>query len=245
MSKRIAIIFSVCDSDRMHFDRFYMELQRLQIPYAVNYDHCDTITKRLFSYGDLFLGAYHNDNPKDFFDETHRQRALDIVNKHGFDWVLQMDVDETLEPDALVRIYQALGYAEKNGYDVLDCPLLDLWEDNKHYRVDGPFARSHREKMFFLKSRAGKFEYYHPTSHAPKILKSTYECKLIRTTMLYVIHHGIMNKADVEFHTKRWDEIYTRKVGGNPYGFYPYINDPNTVPILKSVEEALVKRNRL
>lgn len=125
------------------------------------------------------------------------------------------------------------GWLREDEADVVDCLVLDLWGDDKHYRVDGTFAGSHREKFFNLK--CGTLAYYHPTIHAPKVKPTGREAIVVRFPM-YVLHWGIMNMDDVKFHTDRWNRIYTKKVGANPYGFYPYLNDPNTVPILKDYD---------
>lgn len=229
-SLKIALIFSVCDGplgDEKHFDRFYAELERLRIPFAVNFDHCSKKTKDMFSSHPYFFAGNYNDWNTDNFHEAHRQYALDLVLKRGgFDWILQMDVDETFEHDAPAKIRKVM---ELNA-DVVDCRVLDLWGDERHYRVDGPFQSSHREKFFNLRT-AKQLYYYHPTSHAPKhVPNGDREPIVVRMYPLHVLHWGIMNQEDAEFHCQRWDRIYTRAVGGNPYGLYPYLRDPVTYP---------------
>lgn len=233
MDFRLGILFSVCDSDERHFQRFRDELERLGFPFAVNFDHCSEKTKDFFKSSHFFLEGYENDDPESHFNEMHRQPALTILQKAEFDWALSMDVDETLEKFAPQKIEEIM----RMDVDLVDCQLLDLWGDERHYRVDGTFARSHREKFFNLNSgRTGEqLRYYHPTSHAPKFFLER-EVRVVKFHPLYVIHWGIMDQADVQFHTKRWDDIYTKAVGGQPYQFYDYINDPATVPILNEFD---------
>lgn len=50
-----------------------------------------------------------------------------------------------------------------------------------------------------------------------------------------ILHWGIMSLEDAAFHKKRWDDIYTRKVGNNPYGGYDYYFDPKTVAAVDEV----------
>lgn len=243
-SLRIAITFSVCDSDEKHFGRFKAELARLGIPYAVNFDHCSKNTKRTFKESDLFINGYEDDAAASHFHEAHRQRALEIVQKRGgFDWVLQMDVDETLELNAPEKIKQVMAL----GADVVDCVLLDLWGDGLHYRKDGPFGSSHREKFFNLRT-AQKLYYYHPTSHAPKhIPHDGRDAVVVKGYPLYFFHWGIMNINDANFHIKRWNAIYTKAVGNNPYqGFYDYIGDPvKNPPTILDVDPSLVVKEYL
>lgn len=221
----LGILFPVCDGDARHFDRFIGELTRLGYPFAVHFDHCSPETKARFKAHPLFVGGHEDDDPNSFFGEDSRQSALDILVRKGFDWALSFDVDETLEKAAPEKIREILTLE----VDVVECPLLDLWGDAKHYRVDGPFRQSHREKFFRL--GIGRWNYTHPTIHAPKATPrhKEYEVK-VGVFPLYVMHWGIMNMDDVRFHTERWNKIYTQKVGNNPYGFYPYLNDPETKP---------------
>lgn len=228
---KLALIFSVCDEDERHFARFNAELTRLGFEFFVNFDHCGSATKKLFKANPLCSGANENDDAADLFEESHRQKALRLVDERkDFDWMLQMDVDETLERDAPRKIADILML----NVDVVDCRVLDLWGDGSMYRVDGPFAGSHREKFFNLRT-AEKLYYYHPTSHAPKHVPRHGRPSAVRSYDLNILHWGMMNMEEVEFHCKRWDAIYTRSVGGNPYGTYPYLRDPNTVIQLQEV----------
>lgn len=228
---KVGALFSVFDGDRKHFDRFLAELSRLRLPFAVNFDHCSRETKNRFQSHPMYLCGHEDDDQKSYFDESFRQRPLEMLHRQGFDWALSLDVDETLERSAPEKIKILATTVDA---EVICCPVLDLWGDERNYRVDGTFASSRREKMFRLNSTAGTFEYYHPTTHAPKVLKPNREVK-VHFSDLRVLHWGIMNMEDVHEHTTRWNTIYIRKVGKQPYGFYAYLNDPNTVPVLKEV----------
>lgn len=224
----LGIIFPVCDGDERHFDRFIAELARLGFPFAVHFDHCSDETKRCFKEHPLFLGGYEDDDPESFFGEDSRQSALDILVKHGFKWMLSFDVDETLEKNAPEKIRKILE-TDADGADVVEFPLLDLWGDDRHYRIDGPFRSSHREKMFRL--GIGNWRYGAATVHAPKCYPRDKDHE-VRVTKpdVFVLHWGIMNMEDVRFHTERWNRVYIKKTGSNPYGFYPYMNDPEANP---------------
>ena len=74
-------------------------MTRIGWPFAVNFDHCCTDTESLFLGHPLCVGGYLDHNPDSYFDESYRQRCLDILQKLGFQWMFQMDVDETLEKD--------------------------------------------------------------------------------------------------------------------------------------------------
>ena len=237
MTPAIGMIFSVCDGDEKHFDRFEGEIDRLGFPFAVNFDHCSQRTTARFSQHPRFMGGYVNCDPESFFDESHRQRALDVLLYRGMDWMLQLDVDETLERDAIKKIRElAIKGIKGQRADIYTFSVLDLWGDGSHYRVDGPFDVSKREKLFNLKSDP-KIHYYHPTVHAPKICPEGREPIILKSDCR-VLHWGIMNEEEAEFHCQRWDEIYTRKVGGNPYGLYRYLREkhpPKLIPVPEGV----------
>lgn len=229
---KIGVMFSVCDGplgDEKHFDRFLAELTRLGFPFAVNFDHCTEQTRRLFQRRALYLGGYEDNDPESHFDESFRQKALDVLLDKQFDWALSMDVDETLERDAVQKIHEAT----ELGADIVDFPVLDLWGDERHFRRDGPFGSSHREKLFNLRE---PIAYYHPTVHAPRVKPKGREVVVVKYPC-HVLHWGIMCREDAVFHTERWNRIYTRRVGNNPYasGFYSYIMDESIVPELHEV----------
>ena len=242
---KIGVLFSVFDGDVKHFNRFTAELTRLDLPFAVNFDHCCQKTIDTFRKLPNYLHGYVNNNPESFFDESHRQHALDILLKDKFDWAVSLDVDETLElraPTIIRQLAEArftdLLTPERGNQlaDVIGFQVLDLWGDDRHYRTDGPFHKSHREKMFHI--GIGHWEYYHPTIHAPKLTEVGGRAALyVRQYPCRVLHWGIMDESDIKEHTERWDAIYTRKVGNNPYGFYPYINNVENVPVVVKVPE--------
>lgn len=237
---KIGLIFPVCDGplgDEKHFDRFYAELTRLNFPFAVHFDHCCKETVDFFSRHPLFVGGNWDKDPVSHFDESFRENALRALRKAGdFDYFLQMDVDETMERLAPEKVAKLV----ETGADVIMCRCLDLWENDRQYRVDGPFQSGTREKLFKL--RGNEIEYKHPASHAPYVNRKRAskgaDAKILRPSesLLYVLHWGIMNMEEAELHRKRWHEIYIRKCGNIVYGSYEYYFDPTTVVKLREFD---------
>lgn len=228
---KIGVAFTICDGplgDEKHFSRFEAELERLGFPFAVNFDHCSIATKQRFGKHPLCIGSHANDDPQNKFGEHHRQPALEILLEEGFEWMFQMDVDETLEHRAPERIREFTTL----GADVVVVRCLDLWGDGKpplYYRTDGPLQGSQREKLFNLRVDP-KIHYYHPTVHAPRLRPSGREPTLLKRYDFCILHWGLMTQEDVIFHCDRWDRIYKNHVGRNPYGFYEYLRDPAANP---------------
>ncbi len=235
VDKSLGLLFPTFDGDRKHFARFRAELTRLNLPFAVHLDHCCPATKKLFQSHPLCVGSYCDDDPQSFFDESSRQSALNILASEGFQKFIHMDVDETLERDAPRKLREL---AAQPGWDFVGMRVLNLWGDGTHHRADGPVEYGRREKMFNLESHR-EMRYYHPTIHAPKVLPAGREAVLFQSD-IFVLHWGIMSHADAEEHHKRWETIYVRKVGGNPYGTYQYLMDPNVTPVLHPVPEGIL-----
>ncbi len=237
--KKLGLLLATCDADEQHFGRMLAELTRLGCPFAVHFDRCCKATKKRFLTHKMCAASSSNDDQSVTFHEGHRQFALEALLKAlpNLDWFGQLDTDETYECDAKKHIQCILD----GPFDVVQCIVMDLWGDKNHYRTDGSFGQSRREKFFNL--GIGEWAYTHSVIHAPKLVKprdnSQQQVKVLRHQRPYVLHWGIMNMDDVKVHTDRWDEIYTKAVGSNPYGFYPYINDPTTEIVLAEVPEGI------
>src|SRR5437762_2079417 len=88
MDRSIGLIVPVCDGptgDERHFDRFRREITRLGLPFVVHFDHCGKTTQRFFTQHLLCLGASMDDDPESRFDESYRQRPLEVLLRHGFE----------------------------------------------------------------------------------------------------------------------------------------------------------------
>lgn len=232
MDKLLGLLFPICDADKRHMSRFRAELTRLALPFAVHFDHCCNETKQLFKSHPLFVGCHEDDDPKSFFDESSRNSALAILKATGFETFIHMDVDETLELEAPDKLAEAVDEMRAGRCDLVGMHVLNLWGDRNHHRCD-PNGPGNREKMFNLKIDP-TMVYYHPTIHAPKVKPHGREAVVWMSPCL-VLHWGIMSFEDAEDHQKRWAEIYTRKVGGDPYLTYQYLMDRSINPLLKPV----------
>ena len=87
---------------------------------------------------------------------------------------------------------------------------------------------SQREKVFRISGNVIK--YPHPSSHAPNVTpygKSKTDAVVVRCHHVRILHWGIMDMEDARVHKERWDTIYTRKLGSNPFGSYEVYFDSN------------------
>lgn len=224
---KLGVIVPVCDADEKHFARFYAELTRLGYPFAIYFDRCSAATKQYWLDHPLRCGF---DAGTGSFDESYREYALRVLKRQGFEASLQMDVDETLEKLAPQKL-EAL--CKRDDWDVVLARCLDLWDDDKHYRVDGPFGSATREKLHRL--NRWDTRYTHPISHAPYFFQDgvRVDDKLVRVVKpgLHVLHWGIMNMEDAVIHRDRWHAIFMEKCHNIAYGSYNYYFDPANGPV--------------
>jgi hypothetical protein len=240
----LGFLITTNDASWRHFDRVLGEFTRLGFPFAVNFDHCCNDTKRTFKAHPLCVGWHETDDPKDLFDETHKQRALDVLYAREFAWAAYLDTDEVFDRRAPEEIAKILG---SSGVDLYWCPLLDFWGDDEHYRTDGPLGPcqagdwgdgSVRDKQFrnkFYHLRAdGAWRYLHADVHGPYFLdRKTGERKREREarSRLHVLHYGLIDLDLIRFKLEQWRRVYTPALGEFKHGgFYEYLLDPALTP---------------
>jgi hypothetical protein len=231
--KKLGIVLITCDEDKGHFPRILAEFTRLGFPFAVCFDHCCDETKHLFTTHPCCVGFH--DNTTQQFDERHRQYAFDILLKHDdYDWITYLDTDEVYDRRALELIPQILDYDA----DLVWCPVLDLWGTGDCYMDGvgclgpcmGPDSASTGGKQLrdkFYNLRTGTWQYRHPDIHAPYFTPRDGSRRAARRkrSNLYVLHYGLMSREDGAFHEQRWNTIYKKTLGRNPYsnGFYTVV----------------------
>lgn len=200
---------SVCEEDRDWIPQYLGEVFRLDIPFAVHFDRCSSATKTLLMSHPHCVGFTANDNPDREFEEWDKQGVLNILKDKGFHWGLAWDIDETWENDAATKIRELTRTTEA---DYVDCRWANLWDDKDHVRVDNWFKTGHRVKLYRL-SLPWRFD--HKITNGAKA-DGAKEAK----SDLTCIHWGMMTHDMRVFHKARWDRIYTKAVGNNPYGFW-------------------------
>lgn len=227
----IAAYTSICEEDAYWLEQYLAEAERLALPFAMNLDRCSLQTKRRVQNHILCIGTVEQNNPKIEFDETHKQRVFDLVVTGGFSWAMAWDVDETYERDAKRKLEEIVDLDA----DYIDIRWLNLWEDRYHIRVDPPFNAGHRIKFYKLGTYPWKFTgkvtngAKHMRGREPRLAKYNLVC----------LHWGLMTKELRILHKDRWDRIYGKAVGKNPYGFWNMALDEENYPAVVAPNEYL------
>lgn len=229
---KIGAFTSVCEEDAHFLPKYLAETERVGMDFVMHFDKCSPATKFLVIKHPRCVGITENNGPNSHFDEMHKQPALDLLVSLGYDWAVNWDADETWERDAVVKM-QSLS----PGVDVYDYKWVNLWDDPRFIRVDGPLANGHRARFYNLKSGA-RWEFYNPKINGARADFGKYQKLRGETHLekldLVSIHWGMLTKEMRAHHKKRWDFLYGRHTddGKNPYGFWEWACDESITPEL-------------
>ena len=222
----IMVFTSICEEDNIWIDQYLAEIERLDVRFAIHLDRCSGETKeRLVNHK---LCAFHTtqDVKKIEFTEKHKQKILNLVVGSDATWALAWDVDETFETDAAAKF----SHIAESDVDVINIGILHLWGDRRHYRSDSNLDEGSRERMLNV-GKGSNWIFRYDTVNGPRAMdeykKRTLETHVDRGRHLECLHWGFMDQELREYHKERWDRIYGRAMGRNPYGFWDHILNPN------------------
>ena len=227
---------SVCGEDTSWIDGYLIQMNYHRIPFAMHFDRVtDSVKQRVIEHP--YCVAYTEQNCQTIeFDETHKQAILDKVIGLKFDWAMSLDIDERLEENFWLRwvnLRSSELIKELDTVDIVNIRYLHLWNDVYHYRTDGPFAIHKRASIIRLR-KDSTWTFTTKVTNGPKLLRDgkVFEAEYASMDDLIVFHHGLMEPERRLFHKDRWDRIYTKAVGNNPYGFWKYATDETIEPQL-------------
>lgn len=226
----IAAYTSVCEEDTEWIDGYLKEAERLIIPFAIHLDRVSGATKRRLIEHHLCIGYTEQTNPLIEFNELHKQGVFDIVWRAGFTWAMGWDVDEVYAPNTFELLPRLL----ESKADYVDIKWVNFWGDEDHIRVDGPFSEGHRQKFYRLDGGM-VWRFYDPTVNGPKGVWCDSRLRArkpveFRFHELVCLHKGLMTRRLRELHKARWDRIYRKAIGRNPYKIWNHALDEDKYP---------------
>lgn len=228
--KTICAYSSICEEDSIWIDQYLAEAERLNLPFAMNFDRCSQQTKDRLANHPNCIATVSQDRPEVEFTEDAKQAIFNRVVAAGFDIGMAWDVDETYEKDAPAKLEKI----REMDFDVLKVRWWNLWNDPSQIRCDGPFSDGNRDKFFFL---TGEYHWKFMTAIVNGPIAHTHRGSVHKNNLRWVkdydfacLHWGMMTPEMRLQHKERWDRIYTRAVGKNPYGFWDYALDEVTYP---------------
>ena len=204
---------SVCEEDAGWIDQYLAEAKRLGIRFAVHLDRCSEATKRKFFDDPRCAGVTENDDPSKEFDETHRSRAFRLCVNSGARWAFNWDIDETLDGDAPETMRRVLN---GTGADLVVLRYVELWDDPRTERIDGSFAPPKRRTKFLNLHNGVPYLFNSGIVNGPSWPAE--RTVLEAGDRLACLHWGHLTRALRLRAKERWDRIYGRQCGRNPYG---------------------------
>lgn len=227
MTPNFVAFTAVCEEDAWYAPQYLAEAERLGIPFAIHFDRCTPRTLRAFVRHRLCVGYTFQPDSGEEFTEQHKQKVFDLAASKGPRWMLGWDVDETFERDAPQKFAEI---ADRTDADLIDFRWVNLWDDPGHIRTDTIFSGGHRSNLY---SSRLNWKFDHPITNGAKAVAPSGKVKKdvrVAKSDLVCLHWGMMTLELRKQHKARWDRIYTKAVGNNPFGFWSYALDEETYP---------------
>ncbi len=167
---------------------------------------------------------YHFQQEGSIDEVRDKNKLLKMVLAHNPEWVLAMDGDEVFEDSARERIYEAIAKCPDD-VSTMDFEFLYMWNDLRHYRIDGIYNRIYHHRLFKLKGQNSEKLTFTPTSHG-----SNFHCESVPRNLtgksievdVKIKHLGYMYRQD-RINKYRW---YTKNDPAHAAnGYYEHLLD--------------------
>ena len=93
------------------------------------------------------------------WDERGNQVALvKAGRRHGASWFIALDADERIERRLAGDLPKLLEEADVRGVEAFSLQLRELWNDRRHYRIDGIWKGKARFRLFRNRDHHNRFD---------------------------------------------------------------------------------------
>ena len=97
--------------------------------------------------------------PGTAWDERGNQVTLVRAGRrHGATWLFAVDADERIEPRLAEDLPRLLDEAEARQVEAFSLQLRELWNDRRHYRIDGIWKGKARFRLFRNRDHHTRFD---------------------------------------------------------------------------------------
>jgi hypothetical protein len=228
---KIGIFTAVCERDFLWFPQFKRQIEILGYPVAFFADKLSP--ESLKTLKDWPLTYFVHQNETEQFSE--RSKGFAFVGLKGFDWAIQMDIDETWQDGAKEILEKTL--VENKDKHVGECEMVTVMRQNEelHRRADKYFLPPGREG-----SRARIYNNKFTWRWIDPITCGAYlfiDEKLQESCDQFwcdaaTVHWGYSTYELCDDHKQKWVEVYTKVWGKMPYAAYELLTD-RTVQVEK------------
>lgn len=220
---KIGIFTAVCEKDFVWFPQFARQAEILGYPVAFFADKLssESLEKLRAWKGTHFV----HDNQTEQFTERSKEKAFKGLI--GFDWAIQMDIDETWEAGAKELIEKAV--SEHPEDHIGNCRMITVTrsEEGLFQRMDKYFTNgreSARERIYNLKY---EWHWIDPITCGAYLFednKVITECRIFQCEAASV-HWGYSTFDLCDEHKEKWIDVYTKAIGRMPYEAYNMLTD--------------------
>jgi hypothetical protein len=87
------------------------------------------------------------------WDEVgNHRRLVETALRHGATWIVSLDADERVEATFRDRVERVVRRGRLLALDAFALPMHELWDDERTWRVDGPWGRKRVPRLFAARS---------------------------------------------------------------------------------------------
>lgn len=213
---KIGIFTALCEQDKNWLPQFMKQCEILGYPVSWYADHLSLETLIQLEQWPLTFAIF--EGKAELFSEKSKGKAMDALVGH-FDWAIQMDIDETWEAGAELSLPKELSNHPDG--QTAEVPMVTVFKDKDvlYQRLDPYFkdgVESKRCRIYNLKYQWGFADpitcgayRYRDGSKLPDYISFPLS--------ISTVHWGYWTHELMEKKKKKWDEVYTKVVGRNPY----------------------------
>jgi glycosyltransferase involved in cell wall biosynthesis len=156
-------------------------------------------------------------------ESTNRNKLLQMARQRGAEVVLQLDADEIFEDAMGLELPNLL--AKKSS---VKFPILHLWGDTEHFRVDGEYGSFIRYRLYWMRDRL---------RFSPQPIIATlrgWDRRNKYKSNIRLIHYGWLKQ---DKHLRRYHEVYLMKHPEKRVSFEEFSGSKEMQSELKIVEQ--------
>jgi hypothetical protein len=229
---KIGIFVCVCDKDMHWFDQFDREAQRIGYPVAYVGDRMSGENVDRIKNAKSTLSFYLNE---DQFSERTKQHGMKSLQREKFDWGIQMDIDETFELAAKETLEKSL--EQNSDHHIARCSMVTAYLKDGEWmqRVDAQFGvggiESSRERVYNL---SHVWVYADPVTCGAKLVIKGKPAETYKPfhSGITTVHWGYHSKDLCKEHKEKWEDVFLKTFGRNPYSTYDFLTNEAVVPEL-------------
>lgn len=221
MNRKIVACTPLCEEDAVYIPQYLAEVERMEVGFFVYLDRCSVGTKDALRRHPACLGSVSQDDPAVDYQENVREQLYQKAVEHGCCMTILWDADETWSRDAPGLVQD---WRQRKDWDCLRATWLNLWGDREHVRLDNP-SNPERVKVHRVN---GTVQW----RWVGGIVVDPYPSRQVRQldSGLVCLNHGLMTYELRLQHKARWDRIYGRMNGKNPYDYWDLLLDEERYP---------------